>query len=611
MMKFASLLIFLFITQLAFSQHQPLFKIFEKGKIGYINSSGSTVIPPIYHDAFDFAEGLAAVRENELYGFIDSSGKYVLEPQFDYATRFVNGITLVYKQKQSYFIDKTGKAILPTVYRSMKFIDDHKAIITTRAEKTGIIDVRTGKLLLDTLYTEIKPFKHGLSVVLNYNPKTENPWSKAIIDTACNFVVPFNKPELLKGIIDFMDNISNSFHEGLTRFTKRISDDKSYTGLINAKGDTIVNDTSYSAIWDYSCGRAIVVDHNDNRFVIDRNGKKVGNQSFEYIHEFVKNYAIIKTDSGYGIIDTNARIVIPSQYAQLAFTDTSAKYFYFALRDPKEKYSYTYTYGVANLNNQVIIPPTFHYQPSEGFINGLLSVNINGLQSYINEQGKIVWQESNDVRQSLRIMNIDHISYSLYQAVPPLGMPGTMHQGESEVLFTRYKKITAANYFPLNKFIFTFDTTRIDTFQHTYYANTLIVGNSTKNTIKLLDIAGLAMQLEALDEDGKWKKIERLQYPSHTNGYNIKKMAPGTYWAFKIPRYEGGFSTKLRAVLWYLDNNKKVQSIYSNTINTAINRTQFWREPSYQDGVYDSQGFPIREVDMSTIKKNDSNQLKL
>lgn len=544
MTKFASVLIFVFISQLAFSQHQPLFIIFEKNKIGYINSSGTTVIPPIYHSAFDFAEGLAAVRENELYGFIDSSGKYVLEPQFDYATRFVNGITLVYKQKQSYFIDRTGKVILPTVYRSMKFIDDNKAVITTRSEKTGIIDVRTGKLLLDTLY-------------------------------------------------------------------KRTSDDKLYTGLINSKGDTIVNDTSYSAIWDYSCGRAIVKTDYEHTFMIDRNGKKVGNQSYEYISEFFKNYAIIKTDSGYGIIDTNARIVIPPQYAQLSFSDSSADYFFFALRKPKEKYYIDYTYGVANLYNQVIIQPVLPYPVKEGFINGLLSANVNGLQTYIDEKGKIVWQESKDVRQGLRMMNIDHISYSLYQGVPPLGNPNTIHQGDAEVLFTRYKKITAANHFPLNKFIFTFDTTRIDTFQHTYYANTLIIGNSTKNAIKLLDIAGLAMQLEALDEDGKWKKIERIQYPSHCNGYTINKMGPGTYWAFKIPRYEGGFSTKLRAVLWYLDNNKKVQSIYSNTINTSINRTQFWRETSYQDGVYDSQGSPIREVDMSTIKKNDYNQFKL
>lgn len=113
MPKLALLLPIMLIAQLATSQ--SLFRIIEKGKTGYINSAGITVIPPIYHNAFDFAEGLAAVRENELYGFIDSSGKYVLPPQFDYATYFVNGITLVYKQRKPYFIDKTGKVILPDV----------------------------------------------------------------------------------------------------------------------------------------------------------------------------------------------------------------------------------------------------------------------------------------------------------------------------------------------------------------------------------------------------------------------------------------------------------------------------------------------------------------
>jgi hypothetical protein len=344
--------------------------------------------------------------------------------------------------------------------------------------------------------------------------------------------------------------------------------------------------------------------------VIDRNGKRVGNQSYEYIHEFCNNYAIIKTDSGYGIIDTNARIIIQPQYAQLAFTNTTAGYFFFALRDPDNKYSINYTYGVANLNNQVIIPPLFNYKPNEGFINGLLSVNIKGRQTYINEQGKIVWQQSIDDSGNLIALNTEYIGYSFYQPAP-LSEARVIPQGNSEPTDPRFKKITAADYFPPNIFTFTFDDARIDTIQHTYYANTLVVGNNTKNTINLLEISGLAIQLEALDEDGRWKKIERIQYPSHTNGYNIKKLPAGTRWAFKIPRYEGGFSTKLRAVLWYLDKNKKVRSIYSNTINTSINRSQFWLEFSYQDGVCDTRGSNYREVDMSTIKKNDYNQFKL
>lgn len=121
MLRLLFILPFLFVIQLVTAQQQPLFRITQKGKIGYINSKGAMVIPPIYHNAFDFAEQLAAVRENGLYGFIDSSGKYVIAPQFDYATYFVNGITLVYKERESYFIAKLyGRKLLKT-----KRISDH------------------------------------------------------------------------------------------------------------------------------------------------------------------------------------------------------------------------------------------------------------------------------------------------------------------------------------------------------------------------------------------------------------------------------------------------------------------------------------------------------
>lgn len=113
------------------------------------------------------------------------------------------------------------------------------------------------------------------------------------------------------------------------------------------------------------------------------------------------------------------------------------------------------------------------------------------------------------------------------------------------------------------------------------------------------------MRLEALNEDGAWEKIELITYPTHTNGYSVTPMAPGTYWPLKIPRYEGSFPTKIRAALWYLDKNEKKQTIYSNTINATINKTQFWRDYFYPKGVYDPYRYSDRTVDMSTVEKNN------
>jgi hypothetical protein len=613
MQKLAFLMPFLFVAQLVTSQQQPLFKITQKGKTGYINSAGTTVIPTIYHNGFDFAEGLAAVRENGLYGFIDASGKYIIAPQFDYATYFVNGITLVYKNRKSYFIDKTGSILFPPVYRSMKFIDDRKAVITTKTNKAGIIDVRTGRLLADTLYGHIGDFNNGLAVISSYDPSKNEyiQMPQAVIDTACNFIVPFGKFEYVgdfhdgyasvtvdfendvHGVIDVTGrllkkktpinswNISGSFYEGISKFY-HYDWPNSYEGFIDLKGDTILDDPNYRGVNDFSCGRATAIDHNDNWFVLDRHGKKVGNQSFEYIQEkFFKNYAIVKTSTGYGIIDTNARFIIQPQYKFIRFPDSTVEYFFFSIPDEKEEYKEKY--GVANLNNQVIIQPVMKYSEERGFVNGLLHATVNGLDTWLNKQGNIVWQEPIEDEQAIRTLNIDYMGVSHYDAERPLN---------------------STNYFADNEFIFKIDTSIIDTAADRYYAYKLIVGNSTKQTIKLLSISStLAMRFEALDEDGAWKKIEDLHFSSHTNGYSITSMAPGTYWPFKIPRYAGSFPTKIRAALWYEDKNEQVQFIYSNTINASINKTQFWRDFSYPEGISDPRSYD-RTVDMTKVGKN-------
>lgn len=576
------------MIQLAFSQQQPLFRITEKGKTGYINSSGATVIPPIYHNGFDFAEGLAAVRENELYGFIDASGKYVIAPQFDYATYFENGITLVYKQRKSYFIDKTGKVILPDVYQSMKFIDAGKAIVTTRSFHEGIIDVRTGRLLLDTVYAMINPFNNGLAVVENNDLY---PKSKGVIDTAYNLIVPF-------GIYEDILNFKNGYAKVTIDGANSIHGVIDVTGKLAIKinlSDTTFIDPNYRNTTNLSCGRTTALDNNEKYYVLDQHGKMVGNKSFLYVSEFFKNHATVSTDAGWGIIDTNARFIIQPQYDDIFFPDSVVDYFFFRITDS----SYRYKYGLADLNNHIIIQPVMEDVVQKQIINGLLSTKVDGRKCWINKQGRIVWQESKEDEQALRATNIDfagEINVDKRHFTPGDRHPAN-HEGYT---INTARKITAADHLNKNEFTLKIKTSQADTFLSTpYYANTLIVGNSTKDTIKVLSAGSIAMRLEALDDDGAWKSIEFFQLPTHVTSYYISFLPPGTCWPFKIPRYEGSFPTKIRAVLFYEDNNEKVQQIYSNIIDASINRTQFWRTYYFPRGVSDPH--PYHPFDMMNI----------
>lgn len=84
------------------------------GGIGFIDTTGQFVIPPIYAAVNIFSEGLAAVQFNGKWGFIDTSGNFIIEPQFeDVVAGFCNGLAPVKKNAQWGYIDRTGGFVIP------------------------------------------------------------------------------------------------------------------------------------------------------------------------------------------------------------------------------------------------------------------------------------------------------------------------------------------------------------------------------------------------------------------------------------------------------------------------------------------------------------------
>lgn len=49
----------------------------------------------MYSMAFDFSDGLAAIKINGKYGFIDHEGHFVLEPVYEKAQYFYEGLAPV------------------------------------------------------------------------------------------------------------------------------------------------------------------------------------------------------------------------------------------------------------------------------------------------------------------------------------------------------------------------------------------------------------------------------------------------------------------------------------------------------------------------------------
>jgi hypothetical protein len=88
----------------------------DNPKWGFIDKTGTIVIPLQYAYANRFSEGLCMVVEfdeagSQRCGYIDKAGTVVIPPQFVAASDFSGGVAAVGNMSSPSYIDKTGKVI--------------------------------------------------------------------------------------------------------------------------------------------------------------------------------------------------------------------------------------------------------------------------------------------------------------------------------------------------------------------------------------------------------------------------------------------------------------------------------------------------------------------
>ena len=203
------------------SFNEGLCYVKKDGKCGYIDENGTLVIDMQYDDTQSFSEGLAAVEINGKYGYINKNNVMVIPPQFDGGTTFTNGYAWVSIFENGtyyhYCIDKTGNRIGENVYGNTIYniydsdgfawllndtsqlsngylwqlvdktgevlVEQHRGYVysvfdragyveieagTYGSCKTGIVDTKQGKMIINPRYEEINILPNDLfSVCFN------------------------------------------------------------------------------------------------------------------------------------------------------------------------------------------------------------------------------------------------------------------------------------------------------------------------------------------------------------------------------------------------------------------------------------------------------------
>lgn len=626
-----------------------LFQIFENGKTGFINSTGQVVIKPTFLTAGEFSEGLASARINGTYGYIDETGKFVIQPQFDYATPFSEGLAVVYKDGQPFFINKQGQKSFQINFPAVGQFENGKAKVQTATKKFGFID-KQGKLIIDTVFARINSFVQGMAVVegTNHYPYADSEagikknYEMGVIDSLGQFIIPYGKYEKINDFEngyfrveipaeswDTIDGyskqtgfiakngslilakdhknscwIDGNVNCGLAKMNlykywlpeeeegTSYTTEKSYEGFINLNGEIVINDTTYESVKDFSDNRAFIENKDRNYFIIDTKGKIVSKDTFSTIvgEGFKNGIAFVEKDGKYGMIDTNALFLIKPQFEGIDEIGIINNYFFFSDWNQDKNSNYDKLYGIAKKDGSVLLKPTMQEFNINGFQNGLLTCLVNNKFTYINNEGEIIWQASDNKIKQLTNLNIDFMNRGYFYAYSKPNKKDIGGFGSSENI---PKNISSTNNFRPKTLSLSVRTE----IRHTIFGDRNGITVSIANTsIKKIDFnaqdSRLYMKVQALNSKGEWKDIEYLPSSWCGNSYHILTLEPKHFWTFLTPIYEGDFKTKLRVELKYIDPTDKSENrwerkeitIYSNEYEGSINPGQFWRKQDYYPG---------------------------
>lgn len=147
---------------------KELYKLKQGKYYGYVNDVGAFSIQPIFEDAKQFEEGLAAVKIGEKWGYINSQGQIQISAQFESAGSFYEDGAIVSKRNESGILEvgligKNGQYLLPLFVGEIRAFQDGYAAIRIGTEqngKWGFIK-EDGAFVIPPSYLQVQDFHQG------------------------------------------------------------------------------------------------------------------------------------------------------------------------------------------------------------------------------------------------------------------------------------------------------------------------------------------------------------------------------------------------------------------------------------------------------------------
>jgi hypothetical protein len=544
---------------------------------------------------------MAAVREEGLYGYINKDRKYVIAPQYEFATAFDHGVAKVNKDGRNYYIDTKGHEVLSGEYTSLTMVSADRGIVETETAKMGLVNIQTGKLIIDTMYKIIRPTPAANYVV---TLAALNTYSDALMDGNGKALVPFGKYHTIHSFSEgyavayMYDNVAKvdiysvidekgkvmfqlppkkgfempgdeGYHNGYIKVYLN-NGGRNYYGFVNLKGELVMSDSAYKrGITEFSDGRAILYRSEVDYVVIDTNLQKVSLPSFKTISSFNNGNAVATTLADREVvIDRDGKIIMQPKYADLRRIRNS-DYFSFAKSDPKVGNFF----GIVDLKGKEIVTDLKDFYEGDGFVGGVMSFILTGDRIvYVDTTGYVFWRMPKEDTSKLLPLNVDYRSYAHCYVWEEKPDDEYARYGSGS-----YPLKIEGNSFPANKLAVTIDTARKGAFGP-YQGYEMFVSNTTGDTVKFeVEDRRLSLVMQAKTSKADWSDIEFEMHSWCGNSYFTMGLGKDMYWRFVMPQYHGAVPAKIRAVLRY-----KGGEVVSNEISGSINPAQLWNSLEYR-----------------------------
>ena len=290
---------------------------------------------------------------------------------------------------------------------------------------------------------------------------------------------------------------------------------------------------------------------------------------FRFGGDFHNNVAIARLDGAYGFIDRKGKFVIPPiyDYAEdfvdnITIVTQGKNRFYINLRNEKVKIDssgpcwwYSKSEGkktipvdayfkeidslyndsvfiifLVNKKTKVAIQSRFNRTDWEGFVNGLLLVQLNNRLAYIDTTGKIIWQQKVSFIKEPHAFNLDFKPIIHEICVPILKdslKPAPVFT-DSTVWEPRFKlELGKGN----SNFSDSLLGRKVTLSYQSYYK---------EDSVRIYETR-ICIDLQVENESGRWESLisNRSGTNLYSHNYTYWNLLPQNYWTFTLPIFEG------------------------------------------------------------------------